>query len=64
MIFWVIWMTSLPVFLSRTYVKLHNISITPKMVKTFITNLDSPNVSGPDCIPVVDLKNCDPELSA
>ena len=34
------------------------------MVKTFITNLDSPNVSGPDCIPVVDLKNCDPELSA
>ena len=33
------------------------------MVKKVITNLDSSKVSGPDCIPVVVLKNCDPELS-
>ena len=26
-------------------------------------NLDSSKVSGPDCIPVVALKNCEPELS-
>ena len=54
---------SLPVFPSRTSLKLHNISITPKMVKTVITNLDSSKASGPDCIPVVVLKNCEPELS-
>ena len=33
------------------------------MVKKVITNLDSSNTSGPDCIPVVFLKNCEPELS-
>ena len=55
--------TSLPVFPSRTNPKLHNISITPKMVKKFLTNLDSSKASGPDCIPVVVLKNCEPELS-
>ena len=33
------------------------------MVKKVITNLDSSKASGPDCIPVVVLKNCDPELS-
>ena len=54
---------SLPVFPSRTNLKLHNISVTPKMVKKVITNLDSSKVSGPDCIPVVVLKNCEPELS-
>ena len=54
---------SLPVFPSRTYLKLHNVSITPKMVKKVITNLDSSKASGPDCIPVVVLKNCEPELS-
>ena len=53
----------LPVFPSRTNLKLHNISITPKMVKKVITNLDSSKASGPDCIPVVVLKNCEPELS-
>ena len=41
---------SLPVFPSRTNLKLHNISITPKMVKKVIPNLDSSKVSGPDCI--------------
>ena len=33
------------------------------MAKKVITNLDLPNASGPDCIPVVFLKNCEPELS-
>ena len=33
------------------------------MVKKVITNLDSSTASGPDCIPVVVLKNCEPELS-
>ena len=54
---------SLPMFLSRTNLKLHKISVTPKMVKKVITNLDSSKVSGPDYIPVVVLKNCEPELS-
>ena len=54
---------SLPVFLSRTNLKLHNISVTPKMVKKVITNLDLSKASGLDCIPVVVLKNCEPELS-
>ena len=54
---------SLSVFPSGTNVKLHNISVTPKMVKKVITNLDSSKASGPDCIPVVVLKNCEPELS-
>ena len=44
---------SLPVFPSRTYLKLHNISVTPKMVKKVIMNLDLSKASGPDCIPVV-----------
>ena len=54
---------SLPVFPSRINLKLHNISVTPKMVKKVITNLDSSKASGPDCISVVVLKNCEPELS-
>ena len=43
---------SLPVFPSRTNLKLHNIS-----------NRDSSKASCPDCIPIVVLKNCEPELS-
>ena len=54
---------SLPVFLSRTNLKLHNISVTLKMVKKVTMNLDLSKASGPDCIPVVVLKNCEPELS-
>ena len=50
----------LHVFPVRTNLKLHNISITPKMVKIVITNRDSSKVSGPDCILVVVLKNCEP----
>ena len=33
------------------------------MVKKIITNLDSSKASGPDCIPGVVLKNCEPGLS-
>ena len=33
------------------------------MFKKIITNLDSSKVSSPDCIPVVVLRNCEPELS-
>ena len=54
---------SLPVFPSRTNLKLHNISVTLKMVKKVLTNLDSSMASGPNCIPVVVLNNCEPELS-
>ena len=54
---------SLPVFPSRTNLKLHNISVTPKMVKKVIMNLDLSKTSGPDCIPMVVLKNCELELS-
>ena len=41
---------SLPVFPARTNLKLHNISVTHRK-------------SGPDCIPVVVLKNYELELS-
>ena len=53
----------LSVFPSRTNLKLHNITVTPKMVKKAIMNLDLSKASGPDCISVVVLKNCEPELS-
>ena len=33
------------------------------MVKKVIMNLDLSKAPGPDCIPVVVLKNCEPELS-
>ena len=54
---------SLPVLPSRTNLKLHNISVTPKMVRKIVMNLDLSKASGPDCIPVVVLKNCEPKLS-
>ena len=54
---------SFPVFPSRTNLKLHNISVTPKMVRKVVMNLDLSKASGPDCIPVVVQKNCEPELS-
>ena len=50
-------------FSSRADLKLHNISATAKMVKNVIANLNSTKASGPDCIPLVVLKNCGPELS-
>ena len=48
------------IFPSITNRKLHNISVTPKMFKKVTTNLDSSKASGPDFIPVVVLKNCQP----
>ena len=54
--------TSLPVFPSRTNLKLHNISVTPKMVKKVVSNLDLSKASGHDCIPLIVLKNSEPEL--
>ena len=54
---------SLPVFISGTNLKLNNISITLKMLKKVIMNLDSSKVPGHDSILVVVLKNCEPELS-
>ena len=33
------------------------------MVKEVMTNLNSLKATGPDCIPVVVRKNCEPELS-
>ena len=54
---------SLPAFPSRTNLKLHNISVTPKMVKKVIMNLDLSKASGADNILVVVLSNCEPELS-
>ena len=43
----------LPVFPSRTKMKLHNSSVTTKIVKKVLTNLDSSKVFGPDCIPAM-----------
>ena len=54
---------SLHVFPSRTNLKMHNISLTTKMVNKVIMNLDLSKASGPDCIVVVVLKNGKPELS-
>ena len=54
---------SLPVFPSRTNLKLYNISVTPKMVKKVVMNLDLSKGSRPGCIPKVVLKYCEPELS-
>ena len=51
------------VFPSGTNLKLHNIFVILKMVKKVIMNLDLSKVSGPDCIPVLALKNFEPELS-
>ena len=54
---------SLPVFLSRTNLKLQNVSVTPKMVKKVMINLCLSKASRPDSIPVMVLKNCEPEFS-
>ena len=54
---------SKPVFPSRSNLKLHNIYVTHKFVKKVIAGLDSSKVSGPACIALVVLKNCDLELS-
>ena len=53
----------LPVLSFLTNLKLNNISVTPKMVEKVIMNIDLSKTSGPDCILVVVIKNCEPELS-
>ena len=40
-----------------------NILVTPKLVKQIITILDLSKVPGPDSIPVVVMKNYEPEFS-
>ena len=52
---------SLPVFPSRTNLKLRNISVTLKIVKKILINLDLLKAAGPYCIPLVVLKNFGPE---
>ena len=42
---------------------MNNISVTSKLVKKVITNVDFSKVSGPDCISVLIPKNCEPERS-
>ena len=54
---------SLPVFSFSTNLKLRNISVTPKVAKKVKANLDLSTASGSDCIPIVVLNNCEPELS-
>ena len=55
---------SLPFFPYRTNLKLHNISVTLKMVRKVIMNINLSKASGPDCIlEVAVLKKCEPELS-
>ena len=46
-----------------TNLNLNNISVTTKMVKGAIMNLDLRKGYGAKCIPVVLLKNCEIELS-
>ena len=53
----------LSVFASRTNLKLHNTSVTPKIVKKVITNFDLSKASGPERVPIVVLRNCESELS-
>ena len=57
-------MTHLSLYLFSLLVLISNwlIFLKPKMVKKVIMNLDSSKASGPDCVPVVVLKNCEPEL--
>ena len=56
-------MTQLSLYLfSLLNLKLHNISVTLKMVKKAIMNLDLSKASSPDCTSVVVLKSCEPEL--
>ena len=49
---------SLRVSSCGTNLRLHNISVTLKIVKKVIMNLDLSKASGPDYIPKVVLKNC------
>ena len=48
---------------SKNYNLDDSCSVTPKIAKKVIMNLDLSKASGTDCIPVVVPKNCEPELS-
>ena len=48
---------SLPASCSRANLKQHNILVSRKLVQKVMTYFDSFKSSGPDCIPVMDLKN-------
>ena len=50
-------------FTSRTYLKTYNIHVTPMMVIEVISNLNLSEGSSPDCISMVILIKCKPELS-
>ena len=50
---------TLHAFPSRAILKLHNIPVTTKMVKKFITNLESYKASIPAVVP----RNCVPAIS-
>ena len=55
---------SLSTFSARSYLKLHNITVSPNIVKTGITDIDPLRPGcGPDCTKMVILQNCEPELS-
>ena len=54
---------SLPSSHSWTNPKLHNIPVMPRLDRKVITGLDLWKTSGPYCISVVVLKNCEFELS-
>ena len=54
---------SLPAFPCRANLELRNITATPKMTEKAIASHDSPGVSDANCIPVVVLKNYEPERS-
>ena len=50
---------SLPIFPSTSNLNLHNIPVTLTLIKKVKTDFDLSKVSGPDCISVVVLKNCE-----
>ena len=54
---------SLPAFPCRANLELRNITATPKMTEKAIVSHDFPEVSDANCIPVVVLKNYEPERS-
>ena len=48
---------------STINLKEHSISVISQLVGKVITNLDMSKTHGPDCIPMVVLKGCEPEIS-
>ena len=46
----------------RRNLKMHDTPLSPKMIEKVITDIDFIRASGPFCIPVVVLKNYEPEF--